>query len=96
MVSFRLGSRDFPRGRDWQKQPGVLVLAVAEGKMAKKEFRAPKFQDFEIVEDGVVVGALRVKPSGVLWAPKGSHDWYGLTLKQVADLAESSGKKQKK
>jgi hypothetical protein len=61
-----------------------------------KEFKVPKFQDFEIVENGEVVGAVRVKASGILWSPKGEHSWYGVTLKQFGDYATANGKKQKK
>jgi hypothetical protein len=61
-----------------------------------KTFKAPVSQDFVIVEDGEVVGNLRVKPNQLLWSPKGEHSWYGVTLKQFADFAQASGKKQKK
>lgn len=64
--------------------------------MAKKEFKLPKFQDFEIVEDGAVAGTIRVKASGVLWSPKGGHSWYGVTLQKFAEFAEQNGKKQAK
>ncbi|MFC3208127.1 hypothetical protein [Aquamicrobium soli] len=64
--------------------------------MAKKEFRLPKHQEFEITEDGAVIGTLRVKPSGILWAPKNSQNWFGVGLQQFADFAEANGKKQKK
>ncbi len=63
----------------------------------KNHFRIPKFHDFEIADEANdVVGTVRVKPSGILWAPKHSKVWYGLTLKQLGDHAEASGKKQKK
>lgn len=65
--------------------------------MSVNSFRPKKFEDFEIVDaNGDVVGHIRVKPSGILWAPKGSHVWYGLTLKQFGELATEHGKKQKK
>jgi hypothetical protein len=65
--------------------------------MSVNEFRPKKFEDFEIVDDkGGVVGHVRVKPSGILWAPKGSHVWHGLTIKEFGDLAIEHGKKQGK
>jgi len=65
--------------------------------MAKNSFRSEKFYDLEIVNDGgEVVGNVRVKPSGVLWAPKGSHFWYGVPLDDFARFALEHGKKQKK
>lgn len=60
------------------------------------EFRAPKSQDFEIVNNGGVVGSLRVKPNKILWAPKGSHVWFGVSLDKFGKFAEKRGTKQKK
>ena len=58
-----------------------------------KSFRVPKSQDFEIVDNGSgkeeIIGTLRVKPSGILWAPKGSHVWYGINLRQVRQFRRS-------
>ncbi len=65
--------------------------------MAKNEFRPRKYEDFVIQdENSQVVGHIRVKPNGVLWCPKGEHNWYGLTLNQFSKFATESGKKQKK
>lgn len=64
--------------------------------MAKKEFNIPKFSEFEIKENGETVGHVRVKPSGIMWSPKGSHDWYGVTLEDFGAFAKKKGKKQKK
>ena len=67
------------------------------GAMSINSFRPRKYEDFEIVNDtNEVVGHVRVKPSGILWAPKGGHNWYGLTLTQFSKFAEEHGKKQKK
>ncbi|TQF40279.1 hypothetical protein UNPF46_10975 [Bradyrhizobium sp. UNPF46] len=61
-------------------------------------FKRAESQDFTIVEmnDGdKIVGTIRVKPSGVLWAPKGSHKFYKLSIQQFAKFAEEHGTKQK-
>jgi hypothetical protein len=60
-------------------------------------FDPAKFYDHTIVDDdGAVVGHIRVKPSGVLWAPANAKVWYGLPLDRFAAFAEAEGKKQKK
>jgi hypothetical protein len=65
--------------------------------MAVNSFRPRKFEDFEIVDEGQkVVGHIRVKPSGVLWAPSNAKVWYGISLKQFGDYMEAYGKKQDK
>jgi hypothetical protein len=64
--------------------------------MAKKTIKRPLFEDFEIQEDAKAVGTIRIKPSGILWSPKGKHDWYGVSVEQFAEFAEANGKKQKK
>lgn len=65
--------------------------------MAVNSFRPRKFEDHEIVDDdGMVVGHIRVKPSGILWAPYNSKVWYGVSLNQFADWIEDKGKRQKK
>ncbi len=65
--------------------------------MAVNSFRPRKFEDFEIVdESSKVVGHIRVKPSGVLWAPANAKIWYGVSLKDFADYVEQNGKKQDK
>jgi hypothetical protein len=61
------------------------------------KFASRKFEDFEILDGrGNKVGEIRVKPSGILWAPKGTHDWFGVDLKRFAKFMEENGKKQKK
>jgi hypothetical protein len=61
------------------------------------QFAPRKFEDFEIVDDdNRRVGFIRVKPSGILWAPKGSQKWFGVSLKTFADYMEENGKQQTK
>lgn len=60
-------------------------------------FRPRKFEDHEIVDqNNNVIGHVRVKPSGILWAPSNSKVWYGVSLNQFAKFMEANGKKQKK
>lgn len=60
-------------------------------------FKLPESQDFTIVDadDGGIVGHIRVKPSGVLWADKSGHKWHRLSIKEFSDLAKKYGKPQK-
>jgi hypothetical protein len=65
--------------------------------MSNNNFKPRKFEDFEIVDpDGLVVGHIRVKPSGVLWARANSKVWHGVGLKRFAQFMEACGRKQKK
>ena len=65
--------------------------------MSNNNFYPGKFQDHTIVDaEGKVVGHVRVKPSGVLWAPTNSRVWYGLGLTKFGALMEEHGKEQKK
>lgn len=58
---------------------------------------SPKFHDFTILDAASSkVGEIRVKPSGVLWAPKGAHEWYGVDLDTFKNFMETQGKRQKK
>jgi hypothetical protein len=60
-------------------------------------FSPRKFEDFTIVdENGHRVGHIRVKPSGVLWAPKNSKRWLRVPLEDFATFMENNGKLQKK
>lgn len=67
--------------------------------MSLNTFRPKKFEDFEIVSDdgkSEVVGHIRVKPSGILWAPPHSKIWYGISLDEFSRHIEANGKKQRK
>lgn len=65
--------------------------------MAVNSFRPRKFEDFEIIDEGSkVVGHIRVKPSGILWAPSNAKVWHGVGLREFANFMEQSGKKQDK
>lgn len=63
----------------------------------KNDFRPKKFYDHEIVDEkNSVVGNIRVKPSGILWAPKNANVWYGVSIKQFGTFMEERGRRQKK
>ena len=65
--------------------------------MSTNSFRPRKFEDFEIVDgEHHVVGHIRVKPSGVLWAPPNGKVWYGVSLGKFSEYMETHGKKKKK
>ena len=64
--------------------------------MAKKEFKRAQSADFVIMDDGKVFGSLRLKPSTVLWASKGGHDWKGISIEAFSEFMEKTGKAQKK
>jgi hypothetical protein len=60
------------------------------------KFKEKNFEDFEILNDSEKVGDIRVKPSGVLWSPRGSHKWFRVNLKTFADFMEKNGTEQDK
>ena len=65
--------------------------------MATNNFFPAKYQDHTIVDGtGKIVGHVRVKPSGMLWAPVNSKVWYGVSLKDFAAHMQANGKKQAK
>ncbi len=65
--------------------------------MSVNSFRPRKYEDFEIVDENEkVVGHIRVKPSGVLWAPSNARAWYGVSLDEFKEYMEKSGKRQQK
>jgi hypothetical protein len=79
-------------------KPAATKKSAAPAKKNRvNSFSPSKVQDTTIVDsEGKTVGHIRVKPSGVLWAPSNSKVWYGLSLDQLATVAMEQGKKQKK
>jgi hypothetical protein len=76
---------------------GLAKTGLEPALMSNNNFKPRKFEDFEIVDpDGLVVGHIRVKPSGVLWARANSKVWHGVGLKRFAQFMEARGRKQKK
>jgi len=74
-----------------------IAFARNPRTMSNNNFKPRKFEDFEIVDpEGLVVGHIRVKPSGVLWARANSKVWHGVGLKRFAQFMEAKGRKQKK
>jgi len=65
--------------------------------MSVNKFRPRKFEDFEIIgDDDKVVGHIRVKPSGILWAPANAHVWYGVSLAAFSEFMAEHGSRKKK
>jgi len=63
--------------------------------MSKNNFRPQKFYDVEIVNaKSQLIGKIRVKPNGILWKSKGSHNWLGVDLKDFTDFMNKSGRKK--
>lgn len=52
----------------------------------KNAFRSPEFVEETVVdEDGDVVGSIRIKPSSILWKPKGKHKFLAVPLDRFVD-----------
>ena len=65
--------------------------------MAKNSFRTPKFVDHVIEgDDGRVVGTLRIKPSGVSWAPAEGKKWRSVSLEKFIRCRKENGKMKEK
>ncbi len=65
--------------------------------MSKNRFSPEKFYDFKIVdENSLVVGHIRIKPSGIHWSPSKAKKWYGVSLKKFADFMENNGRRKTK
>ena len=57
-----------------------------------RKFSSPTFHEETVVErNDAVVGRIRIKPSSVLWKPKGSRVYYSVNLdKFIAWITASS------
>lgn len=65
--------------------------------MSKNKFSPEKYYDFKIVnESNLVVGHIRLKPSGILWAPSNSKKWYGISIDKFSEYMVEHGKRQVK
>jgi hypothetical protein len=65
--------------------------------MSKNRFGPEKFHDFRIVDnDNRVVGYVRVKPSGIHWAPKDAKKWYGVSIDEFGAWMETNGERKSK
>ncbi len=52
----------------------------------KNSFRAPDHIEETIVDEhGAVIGTIRIKPSGVLWKPRGKQKFYRKSLDDLTD-----------
>ncbi len=65
--------------------------------MSANSFKTKKFVDRTILdENDKVVGHVRVKPSGILWAPANSKVWYTVDLDDFAQFMTTKGSQQTK
>jgi hypothetical protein len=81
----------------WIHLRGLTVYQQEEVTPSVNSFRPRKYEDFHIVDDqNRVVGHIRVKPSGVLWAPADAGLWYGVKLSEFAKYMEENGERQEK
>ena len=63
----------------------------------KNQFSPSQYYDHRIKnEKGEMVGRIRIKPSGVLWAPKNAKLWRGVSIRKFAAFMEQEGKLQEK
>lgn len=61
--------------------------------MSTNTFRTPKFVDHIIEgDDGLVVGTVRVKPSGIGWAPADGKKWRLVSLDKFVKFMEEHGR----
>lgn len=55
----------------------------------KNNFRSPAFVEVTIADEKeAVVGTIRLKPSSVLWKPKGKHSFRSVSLKKFTEWME--------
>ena len=62
-------------------------------------FKSPDHVEETIVDEvGTIVGTIRVKPSSLLWRPKGQHQFYAVSLDQFTSwiTGPTSGAKRAK
>ena len=63
----------------------------------KNKFRSPDHIEETIVdENNNVIGTLRIKPSGILWKPKGKQKFYAVTLDQFREWITDVNTKAKR
>jgi hypothetical protein len=59
----------------------------------KNSFDEPKFYEHVIKNDEGKIGTLRVKPSTVLWKPKGGQAFYSVSIDQFERFIVESGRR---
>jgi hypothetical protein len=53
-------------------------------------FKRQEFEDFEFIDVGNQVGAIRVKASGMLWQLKGTYSWYRIRIEFLPQVREEN------
>ena len=59
---------------------------------SKYKFVENEAYDHRIGGDAGIIGTLRVKPSSILWKPKGSHQFFSISLDDFCDWIKTKGK----
>ena len=60
-------------------------------------FSSPTFIEETILDaDSTIVGTVRIKPSSVMWRPKGSHSFFSVPLDRFAAWITDVGTAAKK
>ena len=60
-------------------------------------FRSPAYSEETIVDsEGGVVGTLRIKPSGLLWKPKGAQKFHMVSIEKFSEWITASATKSKR
>jgi hypothetical protein len=63
----------------------------------KNAFRSPDFREETIIdENNTIIGAVRLKPSSILWKPKGGQKYFSVTLKEFTDWISDPSTKARK
>jgi hypothetical protein len=58
----------------------------------KNSFKFPDFREETIIdENGYIIGTIRIKPSTVLWKPRGEHNFFAMPIEKFAAWITDSG-----
>lgn len=60
------------------------------------KFSSPAYIEETIVDENGVVGTLRIKPSSLLWKPKGAQKYFSVPLDKFAEWVTDKDTKARK
>jgi hypothetical protein len=62
----------------------------------KYQFKGPEYVEHTIIDhDRNVVGTIRLKPSSVMWKPKGAKNFYQVTVDKFDEWITSRNRRRK-